>query len=48
MLTLRELVWGPNKAKPLQPKWAAMWAGPVSFEITKSDSDNIFANWKNL
>ena len=25
----------PNKASPLHPRWAAMWAGPVSFAITK-------------
>ena len=48
MLTLWGLVWDPNRANPLHPKWAAICAGPVSFDTTKRDSDNIFDNWKKL
>ena len=35
MLTLCAVVCAPNKANPLTPKCADMWAGPVSLAITK-------------
>ena len=35
ILTLYAVVCFPNKVKPLAPTCAAMWAGPVSFAITK-------------
>ena len=44
MLTFSGVVWPPNNAKPLQPKWAAKWAGPVSFEITYFAPISNFAN----
>ena len=34
ILTLWAEVWDPNRATPLHPEWAAIWAGPVSFAIT--------------
>ena len=35
MLTLWAVVCLPNKERPLEFKWALMWAGPVSLATTK-------------
>ena len=34
MLTLKAVVCLPNKVRPFTPRWAEIWAGPVSFAIT--------------
>ena len=34
MLTLNAVVCLPNRANPFAPKWADIWAGPVSLAIT--------------
>ena len=46
MLTLKGLVWDPNKATPLDPKWAVICAGPVSFATTNELSLINDANWE--
>ena len=35
MLTLKAVVCLPNNVNPFEFRWAAIWAGPVSFAITK-------------
>ena len=46
MLTLKAVVCLPNKVNPNAFKWAAMWAGPVSFAITKELSLIKEDNWE--
>ena len=46
MLTLYAVVCFPNKVKPLAPTWAAIWAGPVSFAITKELSFINEVSWE--
>ena len=43
--TFDDEVWWPNNTIPLLFKWAAMCAGPVSFEIIKIESFIKPANW---
>ena len=35
ILTLKAVVCLPNRVRPFTPKWADMWAGPVSLATTK-------------
>ena len=46
MLTLKAVVCLPNKVKPFASKCAAIWAGPVSFAITKELSLINVASWE--
>ena len=46
ILTLKAVVCLPNKVNPLVFKWAAIWAGPVSFAITKELCLIKEVNWK--
>ena len=46
MLTLKAVVCLPNKVNPFVFKWAAIWAGPVSFAITNELSLIREDNWK--
>ena len=46
ILTLKGVVWEPNKAIPFDPRWAAIWAGPVSLATTNELSLINPANWE--
>ena len=46
ILTLKAVVCLPNKVNPFAFKWAAIWAGPVSFAITKELSLIKEDNWE--
>ena len=46
ILTLKGVVWDPNKAIPFDPKCAVICAGPVSFETTNELSLINAANWE--
>ena len=46
MLTLKAVVCAPNKANPFDPKWAVIWAGPVSLATTNELSLINAANWE--
>ena len=46
ILTLKGVVWDPNKAIPFDPKWAAIWAGPVSLATTNELSLINPASWE--
>ena len=46
MLTLNGVVWDPNKAIPFEPRWAVIWAGPVSLATTNKLSLINAANWE--
>ena len=46
ILTLKGVVWDPNKAIPFEPKWAVICAGPVSFATTNELSLINVANWE--
>ena len=46
MLTLNGVVWDPNKAIPFDPRWAVIWAGPVSLATTNKLSLINASSWE--